>query len=192
MNDKRERILKAAAGEIVENGLQFQMSAIATRAGIATGSVYNYFPSKSALIEGVYAGVAQEMASAVVVDHPVDASHEIRIRRYIDDYIGFIVADAERIALFEYLDNSPALNFKDIAAIFAPLLDYTRHLFQEAQKAKVVREGQAYLLGSFVRGAIRHAVRRRRLIDPSPITEAERSWIADMCWNAVAVATRDN
>ncbi|UXN72331.1 TetR/AcrR family transcriptional regulator [Devosia sp. A8/3-2] len=52
--DKRERILAAAARLIVRNGLQCSMAAIAEEASVATGSLYNYFDSKEALVLGVY------------------------------------------------------------------------------------------------------------------------------------------
>ena len=52
---KKDKILDAAAQLIVENGLQCSMAAIAERAGVATGSLYNYFPSKRAMVLGVYA-----------------------------------------------------------------------------------------------------------------------------------------
>lgn len=182
---KKDRILDAAAQLIVENGLQCSMAAIAQRAGVATGSLYNYFPSKRALVLGVYVRVGEQMSRAVVVEHLASVSHEERIRDYIGRYIGFIAADAERAKLFEYLDNSPELSLTDIAATFSGFVEYTRVLFEGAREAGVVREGRAYLLGSFVRGAIRHTIKRRRL-DPAPIADSEYGWIAEMCWQAVA------
>lgn len=184
--NKRDRILDAAAELIVENGLQCSMAAIAVRAGVATGSLYNYFPSKKALVLGVYVRVGEEMARAMMVEHQNSVDFGTRVRRYIAGYIDFILEGPERARLFEYLDNSPELSRADIAATFAGFLDYTRALFEGAQKAGVVREGQSYLLASFVRGAIRHAIKRRRL-DPRPISRAEVDQIADMCWQAVAL-----
>lgn len=183
--NKRDRILDAAAQLIVENGLQCSMAAIAERAGVATGSLYNYFPSKKALVLGVYVRVGEEMALAMMTEHADDVDYETRIRRYIADYAAFILADAERARLFEYLDNSPEVSLEDIAATFAGFIDYARRLFEGGQKAGVVRAGPPYLLGSFVRGAIRHTIKRRRL-DPTPIEAAECDWIAEMCWQAVA------
>lgn len=183
--NKRDRILDAAAQLIVENGLQCSMAAIAVRAGVATGSLYNYFPSKKALVLGVYARVGEEMAAAMMVEHAENVDHGARIRRYISDYIAFILEGPERARIFEYLDNSPELSRADIAATFSGFLDYTRRLFEDGQKTGQVREGQSFLLASFVRGAIRHAIKRRRL-DPRPIATEEVDQIADMCWQAIA------
>lgn len=181
---KKDRILDAAAQLIVENGLHCSMAAIAERAGVATGSLYNYFPSKKALVLGVYMQVGEQMSQAVVVEHDEADSYEDRIKRYIANYIAFIIADANRARIFEYLDNSPELSLDDITATFGGFVEYTRVLFEGAQKAGVVREGRPYLLGSFVRGAIRHTIKRRRF-DPTPIEDSEYAWIADMCWRSV-------
>ena len=71
--DKRERILLAASRLIVRNGLQCSMAAIAEEAGVATGSLYNYFDSKEALVRGVYGRVAEEMTA--FLSQPPRATH---------------------------------------------------------------------------------------------------------------------
>lgn len=194
---KRDKILDAAAELIVTTGLQCSMAAIADLAGVATGSLYNYFSSKDELVRGVYTLVGEKMAAAVIVDHPIDTPHEQRIKRYISDYIAFILEDPRRQRLFEYLDNAPELmhsqltrpelSASEIATAFSSFLTYSGALFAEAQQAGVLREGSAYLLGSFVRGAIRHSIKRRRMVDPDPIATSECDVIADMCWRAVTV-----
>ncbi|WP_299750194.1 hypothetical protein [Devosia sp.] len=40
-------------------------------------------------------------------------------------------------------------------------------------------------MASFVRGAIRNTLKRRRT-DPDPFTELERARIGSMCWQAIA------
>ncbi len=51
----RERILRSAAELTSENGFSgTAVSAIASRAGVATGSVYRYFPNKSELCTEVF------------------------------------------------------------------------------------------------------------------------------------------
>ncbi|MDO4553199.1 MAG: helix-turn-helix domain-containing protein, partial [Bacillota bacterium] len=49
-SDKRERILKAALGLVLERGLdETRVIDIARAAGVGKGTVYEYFPSKEAL-----------------------------------------------------------------------------------------------------------------------------------------------
>ncbi|HWU18327.1 MAG TPA: TetR/AcrR family transcriptional regulator [Devosia sp.] len=183
--DKRERILQAASKLIVQNGLQCSMSAIAEEAGVATGSLYNYFKSKEDLVRGIYGRVAEAMTGRLVADHP-GISQRDRIRRYIADYIDFIWEDPLRARLFEYLDNNPLITINEAGAIFGPFVDHSSAMLEAGQREGSVREGQVSLMASFVRGAIRNTLKRRRT-DPAPLTEAERQGIAAMCWDAIAV-----
>ena len=182
--DKRERILAAAARLIVENGLQSPMSAIADEAGVAIGSIYNYFRSKEDLVRGVYGRVAEEMTARLAVPHDPATSHEARVRHYIAAYIDFIWEDPLRARLFDYLDNSP-LTSGEAAAIFGPFVDHAVGMLDDARGARVVRDGPLSLMASFVRGAIRNTLKRRRT-NPNPLEDGERTLLADMCWAAIA------
>ena len=183
--DKRERIIAAASRLIVQNGLQCSMSAIAEEAGVATGSLYNYFDSKEALVRGVYGRVAEEMTERL--DTPPDPAlgHEAQIRRYIANYVEFIWEDALRARLFDYLDNTPFITLSDAQAIFGHFVDYAIAMIAGAQAAGVVRQGAPTMLASHIRGAIRNSMKRRRM-RPEPITADEMDLIADMCWQALA------
>jgi AcrR family transcriptional regulator len=183
--DKRERILAAASRLIVRNGLQCSMSAIAEEAGVATGSLYNYFDSKEALVRGVYGRVAEQMTERLSTPADPAATHEGRIKRYIGSYIDFIWEDALRARLFDYLDNTPFITLSDAQAIFGNFVDYAIQMIEAAQAAGVIRPGSATMLASHIRGAIRNSMKRRRL-RPDPITPDELALIADMCWQALA------
>jgi len=51
LDDKRKRILEAARALVSEGGWpEAQVSHVAAVAGLATGTVYRYFPSKAALV----------------------------------------------------------------------------------------------------------------------------------------------
>ena len=184
--DKRERIIAAASRLIVRNGLQCSMQAIAEEAGVATGSLYNYFVSKEELVLGVYGRVAAEMAASLSKPHDPGSTHEERLRGYIVSYIDFIWEDALRARLFDYLDNNPLITIEDAQAIFGPFVDYAVDMIAGAHQAGIVQDGSPTLMASFVRGAIRNTLKRRRL-QPDPLTAAEHELIAGMCWRAIAV-----
>src|ERR1700712_274584 len=171
--DKRERILAAAARLIVENGLQSPMSAIPHEARVGIRSIYNYFKSKDDLVRGVYGRVAAEMTARLTVPCEPDTAHTARVRHYIATYIDFIWEDPLRARLFDYLDNSP-LTAGDAAAIFGPFVDHALRMLDEARGAGVVRDGPLWLMASFVRGAIRNTLKRRRA-DPRPLDDSERT-----------------
>jgi AcrR family transcriptional regulator len=183
--DKGERILAAAAKLIVQNGLQCSMSAIADEAGVATGSLYNYFKSKEDLVRGVYVRIAVDMTQRLAgAPHP-GTSHADQVRHYIERYIDFIWEDAVRARLFDYLDNTPLITLSETIDIFGPFFDHSVLMLEAAQAEGSVNDTSARLMASFVRGAIRNTLKRRRL-NPAPLTTTERSQIAAMCWNAIA------
>src|SRR5207237_6288417 len=80
--ETRERIVSAALDQLAEGGYaSASVQAVASRAGVATGSVYRYFPSKSDLFAEVF-----KRASA----------HELAV--FADATAGDERAAAERIA----------------------------------------------------------------------------------------------
>lgn len=72
-DDKRKRILDAATRVIVAQGLSAPTMGIAKEAGIANGSLFTYFETKSALLNQLYLELKQEMASTAMKDFPVEA-----------------------------------------------------------------------------------------------------------------------
>ena len=60
LQDNRGRILAAARALVAEGGWQeTQVASVAAAAGIATGTVYRYFPSKAELFAEVLSAVSQ-------------------------------------------------------------------------------------------------------------------------------------
>ena len=72
-DDKRNRILDAATRVIATQGLSAPTMGIAKEAGIANGSLFTYFETKSELFNQLYLELKQEMASVAMKDFPVEA-----------------------------------------------------------------------------------------------------------------------
>jgi AcrR family transcriptional regulator len=65
--EARERILSAAIDLVAQGGYRAaSVSAVADRAGVATGSVYRHFPSKAGLFAEVFRRASQREVNAVV------------------------------------------------------------------------------------------------------------------------------
>ncbi|MET3901106.1 TetR/AcrR family transcriptional repressor of multidrug resistance operon [Devosia sp. UYZn731] len=183
--DKRVRILRAASELIVKNGLQSPMSAIAAKADVAMGSIYNYFESKDDLILGVYALLAEEF-NAVVVDE-IDRSvpHRVRVMKYVTDYIDFFWANWDRAILFEYLSNVPLIPKEAMAEVFGKTRAYSRTLMSEAMADGVVKPHSVALMGGLIGGGIRNTLKWHRATHDTLSLEEKRQ-IAQMCWDAIA------
>src|ERR1700760_787030 len=61
--DKREAIMAAAIRVIAAQGWSAPTAAIAKEAGVANGSLFNYFPTKADLLNALYLELKAEMAS---------------------------------------------------------------------------------------------------------------------------------
>lgn len=182
---RRERILAAAAKLIVANGLQCSMAAIAETAGVATGSIYNYFKSKDDMIRGVYAQLAEVIFSRLIAETDTQDGAQARIFRYIYDYIDFIWEDRERATLFEYLSNVPLITPQELLQTFDKANRHSLGLMAAGQQEGLVTDLPPATLAGYIGGGIRNTLKWRRA-DPGPLTEVERDQIALMCWNAIA------
>ncbi|MFJ8307491.1 MULTISPECIES: TetR/AcrR family transcriptional regulator [unclassified Streptomyces] len=58
-----EAILKEAAIAFAERGEQASLDDIAKRAGVGSGTLYRHFPTRQALLEGVYVDSIEEIAA---------------------------------------------------------------------------------------------------------------------------------
>ena len=67
-DDKRSAILAAATRIIVTQGLSAPTAGIAKEAGVANGSLFTYFETKSDLFNALYLELKLEMASAATKD----------------------------------------------------------------------------------------------------------------------------
>lgn len=63
--ERRRALLDAAAALISEQGGAVPTAAIAARAGISEGSLFNYFPSKAELLNGLYLELKRDLAAQV-------------------------------------------------------------------------------------------------------------------------------
>ncbi len=60
----RERILEVAKAAFTRKGANASLEEIAKHAGVGTGTLYRHFPTRDALIEGVYRNEVEKLAAA--------------------------------------------------------------------------------------------------------------------------------
>lgn len=73
MNDKKQQLLEAAIDLFAKEGFwNTPTSRIAKHAGVATGTLFNYFPSKDALIDAVYLHLKHEWGQHIMVGYPAN------------------------------------------------------------------------------------------------------------------------
>jgi AcrR family transcriptional regulator len=60
----RQRILEAAKAAFTRQGADASLDEIAKQAGVGAGTLYRHFPTRDALIEGVYRNEVEKLAAA--------------------------------------------------------------------------------------------------------------------------------
>jgi AcrR family transcriptional regulator len=67
----RSEVIKAAAAELSEHGLDVSIARIAARAGVAKGTVFNHFPSKEDLVAAIFSDQLHTLAAQgeALLDH---------------------------------------------------------------------------------------------------------------------------
>ena len=132
----RERIV-IAARELVAHGgyAEAQVAAVAQRAGVATGTVYRHFPSKSELFAEVFRNASQ---------HEVDAVIEAASRNRTSTATGRIAAAVETFARRAL--RGRRLAWALIAEPVDPAVEAERLVFRRAYRdafADVIADGIA-------------------------------------------------
>jgi AcrR family transcriptional regulator len=80
----RERILAAARQLFLANGFDASTTRdIADSAGIATGTLFNYFPAKEAILASLAAQAIEDVQRAFEADSPAKASFEAELFAYV-------------------------------------------------------------------------------------------------------------
>jgi AcrR family transcriptional regulator len=94
--EKRSALLKAAADAIAAEGLGVSTSRIAKEAGVATGTLFLYFPTKDELLNRLYASIKQEIAEAMLADYPRKAAVSERMRSVWMAYLKWGMANPSK------------------------------------------------------------------------------------------------
>lgn len=184
--DNRERILKAARALVAEGGFrQASVTAVAQSAGLSTGALYRYFPSKAELfVEVLGAAVAHEVAILGDIARG-DGSATQRLRAAVESFA--------RRAL-----QGPYLAYAFIAEPADPEVEAAR-LIARAQIGDVFKKllkdgiasgefpkqsvdiGAACIVGAFTEALVRPVAPTAKRVTEDKLVEC----IGDFCLRAV-------
>ena len=105
-DEKKRAILEAATRIIVTQGLSAPTAGIAKEAGVANGSLFTYFETKSDLFNELYLDLKTEMASAAMKDLPSGAALREQVFHVWQNWMGWAVSYPEQRRALAQLDVS--------------------------------------------------------------------------------------
>lgn len=111
MSDKRTQIIEASIDLFANNGFwNTPTSRITKHAKVSTGTLFNYFASKDALIDQVYLQLKQEQAAHIAADFPANADVKTASEHIWFRYIDWGVRHPVRYALLQQMRLSDMIS----------------------------------------------------------------------------------
>jgi len=180
----RETILEAALGLFAERGFHgTSMPALATRAGVASGTPYRHFESKEQLVNAVYGHCKGELMRALLFEFPFDASERDQFRVFFFRLVGFFRARPEVFDFLELHHHQPYLDSSNLELerqSLGPVLAF----FEHGRRVRVTRAMPSEALVAIVWGVFGSLFKAERL---GHFRATEELWAqAETCaWDAV-------
>ncbi|CAL9656996.1 hypothetical protein SUDANB108_06850 [Streptomyces sp. enrichment culture] len=108
-DQRRTAVLEAATRAIARDGLAAPTASIAAEAGLSVGSLFNYFPTKKELFNGLYLHLKRDLAAAVVEPPIPDGPLRERAWEGWRRWIRWGAADPDKQRVLMLLDASHEL-----------------------------------------------------------------------------------
>jgi AcrR family transcriptional regulator len=115
-DEKRAAILEATTRAIVTEGLGAPTAGIAKEAGVANGSLFTYFETKTDLFNQLYLELKSEMASAAVEGFPENAELRKQLLHVWQNWTNWAVSFPEKRGALAQLSVSGEITEENRAA----------------------------------------------------------------------------
>ncbi|MCB0152531.1 MAG: TetR/AcrR family transcriptional regulator [Caldilinea sp.] len=159
MSDKKQQLLEASIDLFAREGFwNTSTASIAKHAGVATGTLFNYFPSKDALIDAVYMHLKHEWLQHIQRDYPVRADIKSRLEHIWYRNIDWGVRFPERYNLKQQLSLSGVLGAEAVD-YEAEELAFLHELIQEGFNQGIFKEMSVDYFNSMVMAEMDATVR---------------------------------
>ncbi len=160
----RDAILDAAAAAVASEGTaNVRMEAIASRAGVAVGTVYNYFADRSELVNALLETRTQHLIDALEAPPSADGgTPTTRFVRELEHFVKVLAAyvDANRPLLHVLLEEAHERGIDPASArrrhsVLGQLLERAERLMAKGIQAKVLQKDDPVVYGSLLLGMVR-------------------------------------
>ncbi len=181
---KREDILQATLRMVARQGMHdTPMTHIAKEAGVGMGTIYNYFPSKEALITELYLQVKKDEADYMVQNAAPRQSVRQAFLHFWKNILHFFIVNPQAFTFVEQVYFLPLIKDEDKkkgAMYFADLL----RVYEEGQRQEIIKEGDITQLIYFTHGALASLAKFHILGDIS-LDEDAMQRAVEAAWDAI-------
>jgi len=182
--DKKEAILKSTLELIKDNGFHgTPISMIAKHAGVASGTIYHYFPSKDAIIVELHQRIKTEMVAAMFSKTNSSKSYK---QQFFDGWINlckYFINNPSALFFNEQFTSSPyikTLSKKDAKGSVSRFNEF----FQYGMDKGYLKKMEYLLIASAVFGCIR-ATAKYHVTGRFGFKDADLCKMANIIWDGI-------
>jgi len=184
--EKRDAILEAALDCFVEQGFHgTAVPEVAKRAGIATGTIYHYFPSKEAMVNALYRKWKEHIARFVMTAFPPSGTPREQVSAVWRAMVEFALAHRNAFVFIELHPHRSYLDGESLAMEHR-LKDFGAAMVKRAQGLGHVKAGPPALLMELVFGAF-IGMMRAHWEGRFALGDEERALAEQACWDTIAL-----
>ncbi|MBI1222850.1 MAG: TetR family transcriptional regulator [Bacteroidetes bacterium] len=185
--NKLHAIHEAALHLVVKTGFtSLKMAEVAREAGIATGTLYIYYPSKEDLVNMLYRNIKSEMVElfdAIVID---ENNYKLTFREIWMRYFRFCMENPDKMLFVEQFHYSGIIEDEIIKSTNKAMAKIEDFLAYGQQSGWIVKGG-LHLQKAFLHGAIHEWVKSFVAKRVKPGEETVENCF-NMTWNGLHVA----
>ena len=161
------------------------MSMIAKQAGVAAGTIYNYFPSKEVLINQLYAEIRQKVDLALQQGEEKGKNLRERFFSFYHQLFQCYTGNPEEFMFLEQYTNSPFISqFGEGESRQFPqaVVDFLK----DGMEVGILRSMEIGLMTAIVHGQV-VATAKLQLSGSLEITEERLAKATQSCWDSVKI-----
>lgn len=136
-NKKRKKIIEVSLQLFIKKGFHgTPTSLIAKKAGIATGTLFNYFKTKDILINEIFKEIKMERKESILKDLDGTKSSKIKLKKFWNNLIIWEIENPDERKFLNYFSNSNFIsddtkietnkNYKFLLDVFREIIDKKR------------------------------------------------------------------
>jgi len=161
--ERYERILEAAAAVLVDQGGDaFRMSDVVERSGVPFGSLYQYFPDKTALIGTLaerYNETGRACVAAALAEVKTAKDLHPALCRIVDEYFAFFLEEPVTHHIWAATQANPVLqrlDAEDMEALSKLLMETSQRVLPNADRKVLALHSR--LTMQLIAAAVRYAI----------------------------------
>jgi AcrR family transcriptional regulator len=159
VSDKARAIIDAAIAVFAERGFwDTPTSLISKTAGVADGTLFNYFATKDDLINEVYLEIKRDLADHLAEGMAAQGSYQATLRYFWNGYIDWALENPQKFAVIQQIGSSYELSDEVRAAGKEPFVDL-HEMARQSIAAGELCDYPVEFVGSLLEGFIVATIR---------------------------------